>query len=80
MIVKCKNLTNAIRANKLLAQNDIKSSVVKITDSEYGGGCIHAISFDDIFKKRALCLMKKRDIILHKTESIYYGDMCDDIL
>lgn len=73
MTVKCKNLTNAIRASKALAKNNINCSVIKLTDEKSGGGCIHAITFSDEQTNRALHIMNLNGVKLHSKENLKYG-------
>ena len=73
MTVKCKNLTNAIKASKALAKHNINCSVIKLTDTKTGGGCIHAVSFSDEQINRALHIMYLNGIKLHNKETLKYG-------
>lgn len=74
MTVKCKNLTNAIKASKYLTKSNINCSVIKITDDKSGGGCIHAVTFADEQGMRALKIMNLNGVKLHSKETITYGD------
>lgn len=74
MIVKCKNMTNAMKANKILFNNGIHSQVQKISDDPEISGCVYSVVFDDKHIERALRLMCSNRISLHKKEKNLYGD------
>lgn len=71
MILKCKNMTNAIRANKLLNNNKIKSRLEKISDDPEIRGCVYSVVIDDNFKNIALDILCKNNISFHKKEKAY---------
>lgn len=74
MIVKCKNMTNAMRANKILYNNGIQSQVHKISDDPEISGCVYSVVFDDKYDERALYLICQNKISLHKKEKGYCGE------
>lgn len=76
MKILCKNMTHAMKANKLLYNAGIHSSVEKLTDVEGISGCVYSINFSDKNFESALQVMCKGNVILHKKEKRYYGDEC----
>lgn len=74
MTVLCKNMTHALKANKLLYQAGIHSRVEKKTSVNGITGCVYTIIFDDEQKDSAFDIMHKGGVILHKKEKVYYGD------
>ena len=74
MNIKCKNMTHALKANKILYGNGIESSVKKISDDPSVRGCVYSISFSDKYAETALDLMYNGGVLLHKSEKNVYGD------
>ena len=70
----CKNMTNALKANKILYNNGIYSKVEKLTEYKETSGCVYAVSFEDKYFEDAVELMYKANVVLHKSEKNYYGD------
>ncbi len=76
MKIKCKNMTHAMKANRILYDNGIHSKVEKTNDDPDIHGCVYSIVFDDRHLNRALEIMCSGGVILHKKEKINYGDVC----
>ncbi len=74
MKILCKNMTHAMKANKLLYNCGIHSKVEKSTDNPGIKGCVYGISFNDKYFDKAIDAMKKGEVHLHKQEKNYYGD------
>ena len=74
MKLKCKNMTHAMKANRLLYNNGIHSRVEKISDDPEIHGCVYSIVIDDSYVHRALMIMNDGGVQLHKKEKIRYGD------
>jgi hypothetical protein len=74
MKLKCKNMTHAMKANRLLYDNGIRSRVEKISDDPDIHGCVYSIAIDDSLVRRALKIMSDGGVQLHKKEKIRYGD------
>ena len=73
MKLKCKNMTHAMKANRLLYNNGIHSRVEKISDDPEVHGCVYSIVIDDKAASHALKIMSDGGVQLHKKE-IRYGD------
>lgn len=67
MTINCKNMTQAMKAKKILEKNGIKSSVNKKVGEPYVG-CIASLNFDDIYFDNVISLIKTNGILLHKSE------------
>lgn len=76
MRILCKNMTHAMKANRLLSDSGIYSKVEKITEMSGVSGCVYCINFDDRNFETALEIMKNSGVLLHKKERNYYGDDC----
>jgi CTP:phosphocholine cytidylyltransferase-like protein len=76
MRILCKNMTQAMKANKLLYNAGIYSKVEKITDVKGVSGCVYGINFFDKNFEAAIKIMCEGSVILHKKEKQYYGDEC----
>lgn len=76
MKLLCKNMTHAMKANKILYNNGIHSKVEKSTDNPGISGCVYSIVFDDRYSNSALEYLCKGGVILHKKEKQRYGDGC----
>ena len=76
MKVKCKNMTHAMKANRLLYNNGIQSRVEKISNDPDMHGCVYSIVFADRYSKQALEVMCSGGVLLHRNEKIRYGDGC----
>ncbi len=76
MTVKCKNITHAMKANRLLYNGGIESRVEKISDDPDVRGCVYSIVFSDRYAERALEIMCGGGVQLHKSEKKGYGDVC----
>ena len=74
MRVICKNMTQAMKAGKLLNDSGIYAKVVKITDLPDVNGCVYSVNFKDPDFEKAINIMKNNGVILHKKEKNYYGD------
>lgn len=74
MIIKCKNMTHAMKAKRLLSDWGIDSSVEKINNDPNINGCVYSILFDDKHYEKAIRIMNRGGVVLHKTENIGYGD------
>ena len=74
MKLKCKNMTHAMKANRLLYDNGLRSRVEKISDDPDIHGCVYSIAIDDSLVRRALKIMSDGGVQLHKKEKIRYGD------
>ncbi len=73
MKLKCKNMTQAMKANRLLYQNGIQSRVEKISDDPEIKGCVYSICFSDKYLNHALEILNNGGVILHKKEKYGYG-------
>ncbi len=61
-LITLKSATFAMKAKKILSENSILSSIVKL-DSEYTGkGCSHGIRVDCRHKARAEHLLKENSV------------------
>lgn len=74
MKIKCKNMTHAMKANRLLYNNGIHSRVEKISDDPEVHGCVYSIVFEDRYQKQALEIMSSGGVMLHRKEKMHYGD------
>jgi len=74
MIIKCKNMTHAMKAKKVLNDSGITANVEKINNVPNYNGCIYAIVFSDVYFELVCKLIKEHGIILHKTELNNFGD------
>jgi len=74
MKVKCKNMTHAMKANRLLSDNGIESRVEKISDDPEAHGCVYSIVVPDEYAGEAYNIMSSGGVLLHKTEKRGYGD------
>ncbi len=74
MTIRCKNMTHAMKAHRILQENSIDSRVQKLNNLSDYNGCVYSIVFEDENFDRAISLFYKNNVILHKTEKIYYGD------
>ena len=74
MIIKCKNMTHAMKAKKVLNDSGVLASVEKINNVPNYSGCVYGIVFSDIYFDLVLKLLKENNIILHKTEFNNFGD------
>ncbi len=74
MIIKCKNMTHAMKAKKVLKDAQINASVEKINNIPNYSGCVYGVVFSDIYFDLAIKLIKDNKIILHKTELNNFGD------
>lgn len=72
MTVKCKNMTHAMKAQRLLTKIGISCSVEKNNNDPSANGCVYSVKFDDAFYERAMHEMKMGGIVLHKSESNGY--------
>ncbi len=79
MILMCKNMTNAIKANKVLYDNGITSRIEKITDNPDVRGCVYSVVFDDRHKETAFSVLCKSSVVLHKKEKNFIGVECNDL-
>ena len=70
----CKNMTHAMKANKLLYNNGIQSRVEKISDDPNVRGCVYSIIFNDRYSKEAIEILRAGGVMLHKKEYDYYGE------
>ena len=73
MTIKCKNMTHAMKAKKILAKNGIDAFVEKKSDIPDYTGCIYTINFDDSFYAKAIRVMDSGGVIIHSTEKIRYS-------
>ena len=73
MKLMCKNMTQAMKANRLLHDNGISSRVDKITDAPEIKGCVYVIVFSDEQTDRVLKLITEKGIVLHKKETANRG-------
>lgn len=69
-------MTHAMKANKILYKNGIHSRIEKISDDPEIHGCVYSISFSDKYACRAMEIMSKSGVQLHKKEAKNYGDGC----
>lgn len=76
MKIKCKNMTHAMKANRVLYDNGIHSKVEKINDDPDMQGCVYSIAIDRSHLSRALEIMCLVGVQLHKKEKVNYGDVC----
>ena len=74
MIIKCKNMTHAMKAKKILNEAGVSSSVEKINNISNYSGCVYGIVFADIYFELVIKLLKENHIVLHKTELNNFGD------
>lgn len=74
MRLMCKNMTHAMKANKVLYNNGIHSKVEKINNNPDIKGCVYCICFEDKYKETVIDIFKKYGVILHKSEHIKFGD------
>lgn len=74
MIIKCKNMTHAMKAKKIISEAGISVSVEKINNVPDYSGCVYGVVFSDIHFEIVYKLMKENHIVLHKTEIVKYGD------
>lgn len=74
MIIKCKNMTHAMKAKKILNESGISASVEKINNIPNYSGCVYSIVFGDIYFELVIKLLKENHIVLHKTELNNFGD------
>ena len=74
MIIKCKNMTHAMKAKKILNESGVLASVEKINNVPNYSGCIYGIVFGDIYFELVIKLLKENHIVLHKTELNNFGD------
>lgn len=77
MTIKCKNMTHAIKAQKILVKNGIEASVKKTTYISGQSGCVYTINFNEEFCDKAMSLMMDNGVIIHKSEKERYR--CDDL-
>lgn len=70
----CKNMTHAMKANKLLYSNGIYSRVEKISNDPNVHGCVYSICFNERYTKQAVEILKAGGVLLHRKEQDYYGD------
>lgn len=80
MYIMCKNMTNAMKANKLLFNNGIDSRVEKIKNAENISGCVYSVVFLDKYEQDVLRILKNGNVILHKNERRRYWDESDNLL
>lgn len=76
MKIMCKNMTHALKANKLLYNCGVFSKVEKDADNPDVNGCVYCIIFDDKESVKALECMCKGGVILHKKEKQKYAGDC----
>lgn len=76
MKIKCKNMTHAMKANRVLYDNGIHSKVEKINDDPDMHGCVYSIAIDRSHLSRALEIMCLAGVQLHKKEKVNCGDVC----
>ena len=74
MIIKCKNMTHAMKAKKVLNEAGLTASVEKINNVPDYSGCVYGVVFNDIYFELALKLLTENSIVLHKTELKNFGD------
>ncbi len=74
MIIKCKNMTHAMKAKKLLSDWGITSEVKKINNDPDISGCVYSIVFEDSLYNSVINIIKNGNVILHKSEMYRYGD------
>ena len=74
MIIKCKNMTHAMKAKKILSDRGILSEVKKINNDPDISGCVYSIVFEDSFYNSAIILLKEGNVVLHKSETYRFGD------
>ena len=74
MIIKCKNMTHAMKAKKILSDHGILSEVKKINNDPDISGCVYSIVFEDSFYNSAIILLKEGNVVLHKSETYRFGD------
>jgi hypothetical protein len=75
MTVMCKNMTHALKGNKILYQNGIYSKVEKETSVDGISGCVYTLTISERDFNTALSIMFNSGVILHKKEYDYYGDL-----
>lgn len=75
MKLMCKNMTHAMKANKLLYNNGIKSRVEKISDNPDVKGCVYCILFEDKYFDEVLKICNNNGILFHKKEKHGSGDI-----
>ncbi len=75
MKLKCKNMTHAMKANRLLfIITEYIPEWKKISDDPEVHGCVYSIVIDDKAASHALKIMSDGGVQLHKKEKIRYGD------
>lgn len=74
MVIKCKNMTHAMKAKRLLSDWGISSDVQKLNNDPQVSGCVYSIVFDDREYERAAIIMQKGGVVLHRSENKLYGD------
>lgn len=74
MKIKCKSMTHAMKANRLLYDNGIYSRVEKVSDDPEIHGCVYAVAIPDRFVETALEIMNSGGVQLHKKEKLRGGD------
>jgi len=74
MIIKCKNMTHAMKAKKVLNDSGVIASVEKINNVPNYSGCVYGVVFSEVYFELAIKLLKENNIILHKTELNNFGD------
>ncbi len=74
MIIKCKNMTHAMKAKRLLSDWGIESDVKKINDDPNVSGCVYSIAFESKNYDTVIRVLKAGNVVLHKTEAHRFGD------
>ena len=75
MKIMCKNMTHALKANKVLYQNGIYSKVEKETSVSGINGCVYTLIISENDFEKAIGVMKESGVMLHKKELNYYGEV-----
>ena len=74
MKIKCKNITHAMKAEKLLGEQGIRARVEKNSHDPDVRGCVYSIVFSDSYVRPAVDLMLRGGVKLHSSEQGFYGD------